>query len=64
MKVFVIMKQRYSPIAISSAHPHEVFSSRKEAVERVKELEKKAQSNNYWIESANMAVENKQEVLL
>lgn len=54
MKVFVIMKQRYSPIAITSARPHEVVTSKKAANARVKELNKKAQNNNYWVESVDM----------
>lgn len=54
MKVFVIMKQRYSPIAITSARPHEVVMSKKIANARVKELNKKAQNNNYWVESVDM----------
>ncbi len=53
-KVFVVMKQRYSPIAITSARPHEVYRSRVAASVRVKELNKKAMNNNYWVESAEM----------
>lgn len=53
-KVFVVMKQRWSPIAITSAQPHEVFLSSVAAKVRAKELNKKANRNNYWVESAEM----------
>lgn len=54
MKVYVVMKQSYSPVAITSAHPHEVFVSKKQAMDRAKELDKKATKNHYWVEPAEM----------
>lgn len=55
-KLYVVMKQQYSPIAITTARPHEVHLSGPAAKARAKELNKKASRNNYWVESAESCI--------
>ncbi len=54
---YVIMKQRQSPVYITSAYPHMVYLNRKAAQEAAKELQKKAMQNTYWVEKIKMADE-------
>jgi hypothetical protein len=49
-KMYVIMKQRQSPIAITTARAHEVQPTLKGAKARTRELNAKATNNTYWIE--------------
>ncbi len=50
-RVHVVMKERQSPIARFPAIPHEVYRTYKEAWDRVEELNSKATTNSYWVES-------------
>lgn len=49
---WVVMKERYSPIYRTSAHPHAVFKTKKEAIEEATKKQKVANKNNYWVEKA------------
>lgn len=53
-KAYVVMKQHWSPIAITYARPHAVFLSSAEAKASAKALNKKAQRNHYWVESVDL----------
>ena len=52
-KVYVVMKERQSPIAQFLARPFEIYQTRKQAEDRVEELNQKATKNEYWFESAS-----------
>jgi hypothetical protein len=52
-KMYIVMKERQSPIARFPARPFEVYQTRKQAEDRVEELNKKATTNEYWSESVS-----------
>jgi len=52
--VYVIMKERQSPIGIAPQHPHEVQPTLKAAKARVTALNEKATTNLYWYEKVPM----------
>ena len=49
-KVYVVMKQRQSPIVRFSVLPHEIYSTKKEAWDKAEELNSKSAVNFYWVE--------------
>jgi len=51
-RVHVVMKQRQNPIARFSVLPHEIYSTKREALDRAKELNRKSTTNCYWVEPA------------
>lgn len=51
-KVHVVMKKRQSPIALFPALPHEIYPTKKDAQNRVEELNSKSTTNHYWVEPA------------
>lgn len=53
-KIFVIMKERRSPLAVYQASPHEAHEDKNIAMSRVDELNKKATVNYYWCESVRL----------
>ena len=52
-KMHVVMTERQSPVARFPARSFEIYQTRKEAEDRVEELNKKATTNNYWFESVS-----------
>ena len=53
-KVYVVMKQRQHAIIRFAVMPHEVYSTKKEAISRAKHLNEVAMTNYYWVEPAPM----------
>ena len=51
-RLYVVMKQRQNPIATFNSFPHEIYTDRKEAIDRVAELNRKSTTNYYWFEHA------------
>ena len=51
-RLYVVMKQRQSPIAHYPESLHEIYQNKKEAIDRSKELNRKANHCWYWVESA------------
>ena len=51
-RVHVVMKERQSPIARFPAIPHEVYRTKKQAWDRVEQLNGKSITNHYWVEPA------------
>jgi hypothetical protein len=52
-KMYVVMTERQSPIARFPARPFELYQTKKEAEDRVEELNEKATTNEYWSESVS-----------
>jgi hypothetical protein len=52
-KMHVVMTERQSPVARFPTRPFEIYQTRKEAKDRVEELNKKATTNDYWSESVS-----------
>ena len=52
--MYVIMKERQSPIAIFPQYPYLICATLKQAKKKVAELNKKAQTNHYWYEKVKM----------
>ena len=51
-RLYVVMKQRQSPIDRYPESPHEIYQNKQEAIDRSKELNRKAARCWYWVESA------------
>ena len=51
-RLYVVMKQRQSPIARYPELPHEIYQTEKEAHRRANDLNDKSRANLYWVESA------------
>ena len=50
-RLYVVMKQRQSPIARYPELPHVIYPSKKDASDRAEELNRKSKANCYWVES-------------
>ena len=51
-RLYVVMKEPQSPIAFFRPRLHEIYKNKKEARDRVEELNRKATYCRYWVESA------------
>ena len=51
-RLYVVMKQRQSPIAFFRPSLYEIYEYKKAAHDRVKELNRRATRCRYWVESA------------
>lgn len=51
-RLYVVMKQRQSPIARYPELPHEIYPNKKEAQDRADHLNRNNKINRYWVESA------------
>tara|TARA_R110000868_G_C10823401_1_gene758791 strand:+ start:944 stop:1141 length:198 start_codon:yes stop_codon:yes gene_type:complete len=51
-RLYVVIKQRQSPIARYPEWVHEIYQNKKEACDRANELNRKSRINHYWVESA------------
>jgi hypothetical protein len=61
MKMHVVMKERQSAIMRFLALPHEIYTTKKEAGDRVEELNSKSTTNIYWVEPARFVKHTNEE---
>lgn len=57
MRVYVVMKERQSPIAFTVPKMHLAFKTRKQANAEADRLNKRAMTHDYWVESLKVECE-------
>ena len=53
-KVYIVMKEKQSAVAVFQQYPHEAYTDKKKAEDRIDELNRRAKSNLYWVEEPSI----------